>query len=120
MITNQQWIRFDLGQAPVLRKGTVAWHVNMVMNKSTSSAGTRLLEAMRNDNIIKQVNDQWFFVRKTAARTRDVPRFSELMGICMQWINLEDPGHRCDLPTLWKNMDKLSDVQVALQLIQVI
>ena len=61
MITNQLWIRFDLGQAPVLRKGTVAWHVNMVMEKSTASAGTQLLKEMRNDNIIEQVNDKWLF-----------------------------------------------------------
>lgn len=119
MITNQLWIRFDLGRAPVLRRGTVAWHVNMVMKKSTSSAGTKLLEEMRNDNIIEQVNDKWLFVRKTPARVRDVPRFSELMGICMQWASREAPGYECGLPTHWQNLDKLSDVQTALQLIQV-
>jgi hypothetical protein len=119
MITNQLWIRFDLGQAPVLRRGTVAWHVNMVMEKSTSSAGTQLLNEMRNDNIIEQVNDKWLFVRKTPARVRDVPRFSELMGICMQWASREEPGYECGLPARWQNLDRLSDVQAALQLIQV-
>jgi len=108
-----------LGLAPVLRRGTVAWHVNMVMDKSTSSAGTQLLNEMRNDNIIEQVNDKWLFVRKTPARVRDVPRFSELMGICMQWVSREEPGYECGLPTRWQNLDKLSDVQAALQLIQV-
>lgn len=108
-----------MGHAPVLRKGTVAWHVNMVMDKSTSSAGTKLLEEMRNDNIIEQVNDKWLFVRKTPARVRDVPRFSQLMGICMQWVSREEPGYECALPTRWQNLDKLSDVQAALQLIQV-
>ena len=108
-----------MGLAPVLRRGTVAWHVNMVMDKSTSSAGTQLLNEMRNDNIIEQVNDKWLFVRKTPARVRDVPRFSELMGICMQWVSREEPGYECGLPTRWQNLDKLSDVQAALQLIQV-
>jgi hypothetical protein len=91
----------------------------MVMDKSTSSAGTQLLKEMRNDNIIEQVNEQWFFVRKTPARTRDVPRFSELMGICMQWVSRDEPGYECGLPHEWQNVDKLSDVRNALQLIQV-
>ena len=108
-----------MGQVPVLRRGTVAWHVNMGMEKSTSSAGTQLLNEMRNDNIIEQVNDKWLFVRKTPARVRDVPRFSELMGICMQWASREEPGYECALPARWQNLDRLSDVQAALQLIQV-
>jgi len=91
----------------------------MVMDKSTSSAGTQPLKEMRNDNIIEQVNEQWFFVRKTPARTRDVPRFSELMGICMQWVSRDEPGYECGLPHEWQNVDKLSDVRNALQLIQV-
>jgi hypothetical protein len=91
----------------------------MVMEKSTSSAGTQLLNEMRNDNIIEQVNDKWLFVRKTPARVRDVPRFSELMGICMQWASREEPGYECALPARWQNLDRLSDVQAALQLIQV-
>jgi hypothetical protein len=91
----------------------------MVMEKSTSSAGTQLLNEMRNDNIIEQVNDKWLFVRKTPARVRDVPRFSELMGICMQWASREEPGYECALPAHWQNLDRLSDVQAALQLIQV-
>ena len=119
MITNQLWIRFDLGQAPVLRKGTVAWHVNMVMNKSTSSAGDKLLKAMENDNIIKQRNEQWVLVRPTPARVRDVPRFSELMGICVQWLSRDEPGYECDLPTRWQNFDKVLDVQTALNTIVV-
>ena len=121
LMNTQLWDSFDVGRAPVLRKRTVAWHVNKVMNSPYLGKGELLLNNMAQDNILRQEGEQWFITRITLARRRDIQRLPLVLGYCVQVLHREQAGSRGDsgLPTSWKNLDKLYKVQCALESIVV-
>ena len=121
-MNSELWKSFDVGRAPVLRMGTVAWHVNTVMNCDELNAGELLLNKMAQDNILKQRNGKWVFVRLTPARTRDVKRLPQVLAACIQLLHRDKEGFReiSALPVPWRDFKKMYEVKCALESIVVV
>ena len=121
-MNSELWKSFDVGRAPVLRKRTVAWHVNTVMNCDELNAGELLLNKMAQDNILKQRDGKWVFTRLTLARKRDAKRLPQVLAACIQLLHRDKEGfrQRSDLPDSWRNFDKLYEVKCALESIVVV
>lgn len=121
-MNSELWNSFDVGRAPVLRKRTLAWHVNQVMNCAQEAAGELLLNRMAQDNILKQVGDKWVFTRLTVARRRDAQRLPKVFDVCIKLLHRDKEGFRetSALPVAWRNFDKLYEVKCALESIVVV
>ncbi len=110
-----------MGQAPVLRQRTIAWHVNDAMKHSGKlSSGQHLLLSMINNNILKYKNEHVVLVRRTPARIRDCKRFKMLLAACIKDVLRHEEGFRnSSLPTHWLSLSKLREVENVLQVIEV-
>ncbi len=115
------WKSYNLGQAPVLRRGTVAWHVDDAMKHSGKlSSGQHLLLSMMNNNILKYKNKQVVLVRRTPARIRDCKRFRTLLAACIKDVHRHEEGFRnSNLPEHWLSLSKLREVESILHVIEV-
>lgn len=121
-MNSELWNSFDVGRAPVLRKRTLAWHVNTVLHCDESNAGELLLNKMAQDNILKQRDGKWVFIRLTPARKRDAKRLPMVLATCIQLLHRDKEGFRAisALPDSWRNFDKLYEVKCALESIVVV
>ena len=115
------WKSYNLGQAPVLRQRTVAWHVNDAMKHSGKlSSGQHLILSMMNNNILKYTNERIVLIRRTPARIRDCKRFKKLLAACIKDAYRHEEGFRIsNLPENWLSLSKLREVEDVLHLIEV-
>ena len=120
MMTNL-WKSYRMGQAPVLRTGTIAWHVNKALNYSGDiSKEEHLLLMLMSNNVLKYRQGVITLARKTPARVRDCKRFPAFIEACIRDAVMSEEGFRkTSLPKNWQDADALREVLHTLNRIKV-
>tara|TARA_B100000575_G_C22533134_1_gene343372 strand:- start:111 stop:476 length:366 start_codon:yes stop_codon:yes gene_type:complete len=115
------WKSYGMGQAPVLRYRTIAWHVNEALNYSGDvSKEEHLLLTLMSNNVLKYRQGVITLARKTPARVRDCKRFPAFIEACIRDAVMSEEGFRkTSLPKNWQDADALREVLHTLNRIKV-